>query len=213
MTRTLPVLLLIGALLAPGAAVATELQAGWTRADLGLDQDGDGFMVGVGGVRPLGAGPFDLAFGGEYVRKRGVQPLMVASPELGLVRADAEVTLHCLQATGSLGASLPVGGLRLRPYAGAAIAIKLDETWDRVEGPTGRDYGYDDLDLVLHLGLQVRFAGRFFVDGRYSQGLLEQVVERDGEGFTKAIDPLTGAELPEAGDTVSWVMVGAGVSF
>lgn len=213
MTRTLPALLLTAALLAPAAAVATELQAGWTRTDLGLDRDGDGFLVGVGGVQPLGRGPFDIAFGGEYARKRGVQPMLVASPELGLVRSDAEVTLHCLQGTGSVGVGLPVAGLRLRPYAGATVAIKLDETWDRIEGSTGRDYGYEDLDLALHLGLQVRFAGRFFVDGRYSRGLMEQVVERDGEGFTKAIDPLTGATLPEAGDTVSWVQVGAGVAF
>lgn len=213
MTRKLLTMLIIGAFCVPAAAFGTEVQVGWTHADIGLDQDGDAFLLGVGGAWPLGPGPFDVAAGGEYVRKRGVQPMMVASPELGLVRSDAEVTLHCLQATGSLGWSLPLGPLALRPYAGGALSIKLDETWERVEGPTGRDYGYEDVDVIVHVGLQVRFAGRWFVDGRFSQGLLEQVVERDGEGFTKELDPLTGAEYPKDGDTVRWVQVGVGVAF
>jgi hypothetical protein len=210
---TMLTFLSIAAFCAPAAVLATEVQAGWTRADIGLDQDGDAFMLGVGDVWPLGTGPFDFAAGGEYVRKRGVQPMMVASPELGLVRSDAEVTLHCLQATGSLGWSLPLGALALRPYAGGALSIKLDETWERIAGPTGRDYGYEDVDVIVHVGLQLRAGGRWFVDGRYSRGLLEQVVERDGEGFTKELDPLTGAEYPGDGDTVRWVQVGVGVVF
>ncbi len=67
--------------------------------------------------------------------------------------------------------------------------------------------------MIVHAGLQVRFAGRYLVDARYSRGLLAQVVSRDGPGFTKAIDPLTGAELPEDGATLSWVQVGVGVAF
>ena len=211
-TRVL-VLLALCILLAPAAAGAAEAHAGWTRADIGLDQDGDAFVLGLGGRWPVGAGPFDFAAAGEYVRKRGVQPMLVASPELGLVRSDAEVTLHCVQAAGSLGWSLPAGGVALRPYAGGAVSLKLDESWDRIAGPTGRDYAYEDVDVIIHAGLQLRYRGRFFLDGRYSRGLFEQVVERDGEGFTKAIDPLTGATLPEDGDTVSWVQAAFGVAF
>jgi len=217
MTRPFRVACALAAACALGLAAApvsaTEITAGWLRSDIGLDQSGNGLFVGVGGNWPLGAGPFDVSAGGSFLRKRGVQPLLVGSPDLGLVRSDAQVTLTCLQPEASVGWNLPAGPLGLRPYAGGAVSIKLGETWDRVAGALAREYGYDDVDVVVHAGLQVRVAGRFLVDARYSRGLLGQVVSRDGTGFTKAIDPLTGAKLPEDGDTVAWVQVGAGVAF
>ena len=214
MNRLPTTALLLGALLLPVACgAATDVLVGWVHSDLGLDQEGDGFILGVAGTWLLGDGPFDIAAGGEYLRKRGVQPMLVASPEQGLVRSDAEVTLSCLQPTLAVGWNLPLGALRLRPYAGCAVSIKLDESWDRVAGPTGRDYGYEDVDVVVDLGLQLHYRDKVFLDARFSQGLLGQVVERDGDGFTKELDPLTGATLPEDGDTVSWYQVGVGVSF
>ncbi len=214
MNRLLTTALLLGALLLPAACgAATDVLVGWVHSDLGLDQEGDGFTLGVAGTWPLGDGPFDIGASGEYLRKRGVQPMLVASPEQGLVRSDAEVTLSCLQSTLTAGWNLPLGALRLRPYAGGAVSIKLDESWDRVAGPTGRDYGYEDVDLIVELGLQLHYREKVFLDARLSQGLLSQVVERDGDGFTKELDPLTGATLPEDGDTVSWYQVGVGVSF
>lgn len=207
------VLAFVAGVVAAVPAGATEVTAGWVRADLGLDQSGDGYSVGVAGVWPLGPGPFDVSAGGAFLRKRGVQPLLVASPDLGLVRSDAKVTLTCLQPEASVGWNLPAGPLDLRPYAGGAVSIALDETWDRIAGSLAREYGYEDVDVIVHAGLQVRFAGRYRLDARYSQGLLDQVVSRDGTAFTKAIDPLTGAKLPEDGSKVSWVQVGVGVAF
>ncbi len=100
-------------------AAATEVTAGWVRSDLGLDQAGDGLFVGVAGTWALGTGPFDVSAGGAFVRKRGVQPLLVANPDLGLVRSDAEVTLTCLQPEASVGWNLPVGRCACAPTPAA----------------------------------------------------------------------------------------------
>ena len=198
----------------PAAAGAVEIHAGWVRADLGLDAQGDGFTAGVGGTWPLGTGSFDVTASGEYVVKRGSQPLMVGNPDLGLVRSDAEVTLRCLQPAAFVGFNVPLGAVRPRLYAGASISIKLDESWQRTPGATNRDYGYEDVDAAVHLGVQLRTGGRFFLDARYNHGLLEQVVDRDGDAAaTKEFDPLTGAQVPEDGDTVSSYQLGVGVVF
>ena len=208
------VLAVLAAAVLPAAAAAVEIHAGWVHADLGLDGQGDGFTAGVGGTWPVGAGPFDVTATGEYVVKRGSQPLLVGNPDLGLVRSDAEVTLRCLQPAAFVGFNVPLGAVRPRLYAGASISIKLDETWDRTPGLTNRDYGYEDVDAAVHLGAQLRFRGRVFLDARYSHGLLEQVVDRDGDAAAaKESDPLTGAQLPEDGDTVSSYQLGVGVVF
>ena len=210
--RVLIVLLVLSAWSA--TAGGTELQAAWLRSDLGLDGAGDGFAVGIGGTWPLGAGPFDVAASGEYLRKRGSQPQMVGNPDVGLIRADAEVTLDVLQPAAFVGWNPIVGAVRPRLYAGFSVAIKLDETWDRPEGATNRDYGYEDVDAALHVGAQLHVAARVFLDARYSHGLLEQVVDRDGDAAAaKALDPLTGAKLPEDGDTTTSYQIGLGVTF
>jgi len=194
-----------------GPAAAFQIHAGLIRSDVGLDQEGSGFTFGVGGQTPLGTGPFDFTGTLEYLQKRGTQPMIVSNPKLGPVRADAEVTLHCLQPAGFLGWSFPVGSLVPRLYAGASVSVKLGESWDRLEGGVATDYSYEDVDFLVHLGATLRYREFFFLDVRWSQGLMEQVVVRDGSA-AKAQDPLTGARLPEDGDTVSSFQIGLGVT-
>lgn len=199
----------------PYTAAAGEVYGGWIHADLGLDQQGHGFLLGVGGTWPVGKGPFTVAMSGELARKHAIQPLFVGSQEQGPVTADAEVALTCLQASFSLGWTLPVGSLGLRPYAGGGVAIKLSESWDRPAGEVAVDYGYEDVDAVVHLGLRLQTAGRIFVDGRWTRGLFDQVIVRDGSAVKAAGDKVSGdaLTLPENGDTVSWFQAAVGVTF
>jgi hypothetical protein len=211
MIRALCALLFVSALLVVPAA-AVEIHAAWVRSDVALDGEGDGFALGVGGRWPVGAGPFDVSACGEYVRKKGVQPMIIA-PETGpLAVDDAEVTLQCVQASVSGGWNMAAGPLRPRLYAGLAVSLKLDESWDRLAGDSAVDYGYEDLDAALHLGLQLRGGGPVFLDARWTRGLLDQVIVRDGSA-AKIDDPTGGADVPAAGDKASWYQVGLGVAF
>ncbi|HPF69040.1 MAG TPA: hypothetical protein PLQ13_00095 [Candidatus Krumholzibacteria bacterium] len=191
-------------------AAAAEVYGGWVHADLGLDEQGDGFLLGVGGTWPIGTGPFDVAMSGELLRKHAIQPLFVGSQDQGPVTADAEVSMTCLQATISAGWTLPVGGLGLRPYAGGGVSIKMSESWDRPAGEVAVDYGYEDVDVMVHLGLRVQTAGPIFLDGRWTRGLFDQVIVRDSSVTKVSGDAPT---LPVNGDTVSWFHAAVGVAF
>lgn len=213
MQRCVYVLLIL--VLAAPVSAQWFVSAGMNRSDLGLNDEGNGFTLGGGEIRPLPGGSFDVAWSLEYVQRRSSQPMMFFDPDRGPVFGDAEATLGYLQPAAMLGWRLPVAGLLLRPYAGASVAIKISESWDKPDGGTNRVYGYEDLDVMAHLGLTVGL-GRLLVELRGSWGFMEQVIDRDYDnagGWEKADDPLAGIEVPQAGDKSSAVQIGLGLTF
>jgi hypothetical protein len=209
-----PVLLLV-LLLAVPASAQWFVSAGMNRSDLGLNDPGNGFQVGGGEMRSLPDDRFDASWSLEYVQRRGSQPMFFDDPSRGPVFGEAAVTLAYVQPAATLGWRVPVGGLLLRPYVGASIAVKIGESWDKPVGSTNRVYSYEDIDFMGHAGLTVGL-GRLLVDLRGSWGFLEQVIDRDYDnagGWEKADDPLAGVTVPQAGDRSSALQVGLGLTF
>jgi hypothetical protein len=209
------VLLFVLLVLAAGSARADWLvQAGPTRSDLGLNDKGDGFQVGVGQILPLAGERLDLSWSAEYLQRQGGQPMTFDDPNRGPVDGVAKVTLTYLQPTFFAGLRLPVGPVLPRLYGGLSVAIKLDETWAKPPGSTNRVYAYEDVALLVHAGATLGW--RFLlVDVRWSWGLLEQVVDLDYDnagGWNKAESP-TGIAIPTDGDRISAVQAGLGVTF
>jgi hypothetical protein len=205
--------LLAGA--AGGPAAAAEIHAGWTRADTGLQDRRDGLAVGVGSRAVLGPGLFHLVYSLDYVQKKGAQPALFADPVDGFVTDDAVVTLHALQPT--LALEWRPGGVGLpRPYAGAAFAVKLSESWSEFPGTPNVAYGYREVDGVLLLGVAQQ-AGPLALDLRYGWGLTEQLlIDTSGTAElpgAKAGEPVPGAETPEVGAHVSYLQVGVRFAF
>ena len=200
---------------ATGASAQWFVSGGMNRSDLGLNDTGDGFYVGGGEIRLLPGEIFDVAWSLEYVQRRSSQPMIFDDPNRGPVFGEAETTLGYVQPAAMLGWRLGVGGFLLRPYAGASIAVKISEKWDKPDGSTNRVYSYEDIDVMVHGGVTLGW-GRVMVDLRGSWGLLEQVIDRDYDnagGWEKADDALAGVEVPQAGDKTSAVQVGLGLTF
>lgn len=217
--RTTLIALSVVLFIVPGAATPASAQwfvsGGMNRSDLGLNDPGDGFYVGGGEIRPLSGDHFDVAWSVEYLQRRSSQPMIFDDPNQGPVFGEAEATLGYVQPAAMLGWRLEVVGLLLRPYAGASIAVKISETWDKPEGSTNRVYSYEDIDVMVHGGATLGW-GRLLVDLRGSWGLMEQVIDRDYDnagGWEKADDLLAGVEVPQAGDKTSAVQVGLGLTF
>ncbi|RKZ16323.1 hypothetical protein DRQ50_06290 [bacterium] len=178
------------------------VSGGMNRSDLGLNDVGTGFQVGGGEIRPLPGDSFDVVWSLEYVQRRASQPMIFDDPDRGPVFGDAEVTLGYLQPAAMLGWRLPLGGLLLRPYGGASIAVKISENWEKPTGSTNRVYAYEDLDVMVHAGVTVGWR-RLLVDVRGSWGVLEQVIDLDYDnagGCGRADDALEGVKVPQAGD-------------
>ncbi|MFH2052447.1 MAG: hypothetical protein ABIK96_08265 [bacterium] len=195
----------------PAGADGHFVLGGYTRADVGLADDGDGFCLGVGTVAALGDGPLEILAAAEFLQLGGSQTMLFSDPQAGNTVGPAEVTLSYLQPAGSLAIRLPAGPVIIRPYAGLAAALKVGESWSTPTGTADRDLGYEDVDLRVHLGARLN-AGKGFLDARYAWGLLDQVTVT-GALPDKADDPLGGESLPVAGDKVSFFRVSAGWNF
>lgn len=211
--RVFPAILAAAFILAasPAGAGGPFVMGGFTRADVGLADDGDGFCLGVGTVAALGEGPLEILAAAEFLQLGGSQVMLFSDPQAGNTVGSAEVTLSCLQPSGSLAVRLPAGPATIRPYAGLAAALKVGESWSTPAGTADRDLGYEDVDLRVHLGVRLN-VGKGFLDARYAWGLLDQVTVT-GALPDKADDPLGGASLPVAGDKVAFFQVSAGLEF
>lgn len=224
--RAAPCLRALGVLLVwstiGGAAAAQTWQAsgGWVRSDVGLHQDGDGLTFGVARVWPLGSpllgvSPLELTAALEYVQRAGSQPMIFSDPVTGSVLGEAEVTLHCVQPTMLVGATLPVGRLVPRVFVGGAAALKVSEEWRTPPGTADRDLGYEDLDLLALAGLAVG-VGPVQVEARFCWGLTDQVTVTgavDGGKSAAAEDPLQGVRMPQPGERYTGFQVAAGWRF
>ncbi|NCQ34585.1 hypothetical protein GW813_05795, partial [bacterium] len=144
---------------APGSAQADSwwAQAGWIQSDTGLVRDGDGLWAGVEGRRPLGIGPVDIGYSLAYAQKVGSVILVFSHPLTGFLVGPAEVTLHTLEAAVTPGIGADLGPARATVFGGAAIALKLAETWDTPFGTPAQDYSYEDIDLALVMGVSLAY--------------------------------------------------------
>jgi len=203
--------------LAPLPASAVDLMLGWTRSDVGLDGNDEGMTVSVANYLPMGqSGSFDMGIELAYVQRSGSQPAFFNSSTLGIVKDERQLTLHVIQPAVTLGYSLSSGNWKWRAYAGGAIGLKLNESWDLPEGDwLDKDpYGYEDIDFLVMAGLSAKMGWMLF-DLRYCAGLTEQLILRTDLDYptTKADDLLPGVHDPEAGARVSNFHLGVGIEF
>lgn len=208
----LPALALV---LAASPAAAWYVTAGAGESDVGLNDNGTGYTLGVGGSWPAQRGPWDVSAEVAYEQRAGSQPLYFSDPDRGVFLDEAAVTLHMLRPAFFGGVRLLQGPVVPRLYAGFSVLVKLGESWDKPAGETNRVYGYEDIDAELNLGLAVG-VGRFFLDFRYNQGLLDQLVDLDADNagpWEKAEDDLEGVEVPEDGAKVTSWQLGLGLEF
>jgi hypothetical protein len=205
-----PVIFALGA--APGWAV--QVSAGWTHADVGLQDEGDGYFVSVGNDIPWTSRVFDAAYALEYVQKVGSQPTFFSDPESGFTVTDAEVTLHCLQPTILLGARIPDLGFVPRIYAGMSIVLKVSESWSDFPGQANLEWGYKNSDICGHLGVSLG-VGPVTVDFRFTQGFTGQLLYDNTPQplAAKAEDGPEGDFIPEIGAKLTHYQLGVGFTF
>lgn len=193
---------------------AVQVTAGWTRSDVGLENEGDGFFVGVGNDVPMASRIFDASYSLEYVQKVGSQSTFFSDPVDGFTTTDAEVTLHCLQPSIFLGAKIPDLGFVPRIYVGTAIVLKVEESWSDFPGQAHLEWGYSNTDWVGHVGVSLG-VGPVTMDFRYTQGFLGQLV------YDNTPQPLNekstagpeGEFIPEDGAKLSNIQLGLGFTF
>jgi hypothetical protein len=196
------------------SAWAVQITAGWTHADVGLQNEGDGIFVGVGNEIPWTSKIFDAAYALEYVQKVGSQPTFFSDPVEGFTTQDAEVTLHCLQPSVLIGARIPDLGFVPRIYAGMSVVLKVEESWSEFPGQAHLEWGYKNSDICGHLGASLA-VGPVSVDFRFTQGFTGQLL-RDNTPVplaAKAEEGPEGTFIPESGSKISHYQLGAGFSF
>jgi hypothetical protein len=200
--------------LGAASAGAVQITAGWTHADVGLQNEGDGFFLGVGNDIPWASKVFDAGYALEYVQKVGSQPTFFSDPEEGFAVEDAEVTLHCLQPSILIGARIPDLGFVPRIYTGMSIVLKVDEAWSDFPGQAHQEWGYKSSDICGHLGVSLG-VGPVSVDFRFTQGFSGQLLEDNTQvaGSDKAEEGPEGTFIPESGAKISHYQLGAGFSF
>ena len=208
-------ILMVSMLLIPlsGAAQTFQVEAGYTRSDVGLYNNGDGFMIGAGLNVLTSDGPVDLTVTLEYVLRGGSQPRYFSDPDAGLVLGDAEVKLHYLQPAAFVGWTLSMGKVGIRPYAGFSLALKLSENWTQPTGETSGEYSYEDTDFLGHAGITVGLSP-VFLDARFSFGFNGQLIDGTFPAGGKAAeDPAAGVGSAEDGAKISGFQAGLGVKF
>jgi len=215
MKRLMIMCLAVGVLV-PTAAQAWLASAGWTKSDVGLQNKGDGFYVGIGHDIPLSSNLFDASFSFDYVQKKGSQLTQFADPVAGFTTEDASVTLHVLQPSVSFGISPENLPLQPRLYVGAGIGLKVSEDWSEFPGQPDQEYGYKETDISSHIGLSLAVT-RFVFDVRWTKSLVGQLLVDNQElppfSPDKADDPLAGVDQPEEGFKTETWQVGLGVRF
>ena len=213
-TRNIGLATVLLTILAGMPAGAVQITGGWTHADVGLQNEGDGIYLGVANEIAWDSRVFDAYYALEYVQKRGSQPTYFTDPVEGFTTADAEVTLHCLQPTVLIGARIPDLGFVPRIYTGMSIVLKVDEQWSDFPGQADLEWGYKNSDICGHLGASLG-VGPVSVDFRFTQGFTGQLLEDNTPQpvAAKAEEGPEGSYVPEAGAKLSHYQLGLGFSF
>ncbi len=206
-------ILAVVVLMGTSPVLAVQVYGGWTQADVGLQNKGDGFFLGVSNGIPMTIGFLDVSYALEYVQKVGSQPTFFSDPETGFTVTDAEVTLHCVQPSIFLGARVPDIGIVPRVYVGTSFVLKVSEEWSDFPGQAHIEWGYKNTDIVGHVGVSLG-VGPVTVDFRYTQGFLDQLlVDNTVVNAAKAETPPEGTHIPEVGAKISNIQLGAGFTF
>jgi hypothetical protein len=207
-------ILTVAVLMGASTVPAVQIYGGWTRSDVGLQNEGDGFFVGVGNEIPMDSRVFDVAYALEYVQKVGSQPTFFSDPVDGIFPiTDAEVTLHCVQPSLFLGARVPDLGIVPRIYVGTSLVLKVSEEWSDFPGQAHIEWGYKNTDIVGHVGVSLG-VGPVTVDFRYTQGFIGQLLHDNTQPLdAKAETPPEGTHVPEEGAKLTTIQLGAGFTF
>jgi len=204
------------ALMTPLTATALNLGAGWTHADVGLQNNGDGIYLSVGQNVPLHDSIFDFSYALDYVQKKGSQPTPFSDPVTGFAIEDAEVTLHVLEPGVFVGANVPNLPFIPRFYLGGSIGLKVKENWSDFPGEPNQNYGYKETDVIVHVGASLA-VGPVLLDVRWSKSAVGQLLRDDQDlplwNPNKADDPLADVRVPEEGFKTEVLRVGVGYSF
>lgn len=201
--------------LLPVAGADTIVGGGWTRSDVGLDAEGDGFYLAAGLPLAWDHPVFDAAVTAEYVQKKGSQPTAFSDPVGGFTDANAAVTLHVIETAIFLGARVADLPVVPRVYVGGAIALKIDESWSDFPGIPDQAYGYKDTDLIAHVGGTLTF-GRLTLDVRYSKSLVGQLLlDNQPQPLLRSgkADTPDGVRVPEEGFRTETLRVGLMAAF
>jgi len=207
-------LLIVILALGASTSFAVQITAGWTHADVGLQNQGDGVFLGVGNDIHMDSRIFDASYALEYVQKVGSMLTFFSDPQSGFTVADAEVTLHCVQTSLFLGARVPGLGFVPRVYVGSSFVLKVKESWSDFPGQPDVEYAYKNTDIVGHVGVSVG-VGPVSVDFRYTQGFTGQLlIDNTPQPLTaKAEAGPEGTFVPETGAKLSHIQLGAGFTF
>jgi hypothetical protein len=191
-----------------------QVSAGWTHADVGLQNEGDGLFVGVGNAIPMESRVFDASYTLEYVQKAGSQPTFFSDPETGFTVADAAVTLHYLQPAVFMGARIPDLSFVPRLYAGLSISLKVSEDWSEFPGQPDLEWGYKNTDISGHLGASLG-VGPVALDFRFTFGFTGQLLLDNTEQplAAKAEEPPEGTYQPEIGAHINHYQLGVSFTF
>jgi|GEM_PF-2139002 len=211
--RASAVVLLLLTAGAAGPAGAALIEAGWTHAYVGLENEGDGIYLSFSNEIPWNNEVFDASYELAYVQKAGSQPTFFSDPVTGFTTEDAEVTLHYLQPGIFLGARVPGLDFVPRIYTGFSIDLKVSENWSGFPGIASEEYGYKNTDLDVHVGATLG-VGPVLVDFRFSQGLTGQLLQDNQPlPLAKAEEPPEGYEKPVVGAKIHHYQLGVGFAF
>lgn len=202
-------------LIGAGTADAVVVSAGWTQADVGLNDKGEGFALGVGDSFTWSNPVFDTSYALEYVQKKGSQPTPFFDPVDGFLQDDARVTLHVVQPSVALGVTVPGLSFVPRLYAGGAIGLKVKESWSDFPGVPDQSYGYKETDMIALVGLSVG-VGPVLLDVRWSRSMVGQLLADNRalplSAAAKAAPPADVRE-PSLGFKTEVLQVGMACSF
>ncbi|MCB1184041.1 hypothetical protein KDM41_11460 [bacterium] len=167
--------LALSAALRPTPAAAFLVGGGWTRADVGLDAEGDGVWLSAGSDLAWSHPFLFVRATVDYVQKKGSHPIAFSDPVDGFITEDASVTLHVVEPTLLFGARAAALPLQPGVYLGGSVGLKVKESWSEFPGIPSEEFGYKDTDLVFHLGAQFA-AGPALIDVRWSRSLVGQLL-------------------------------------
>ena len=191
----------------------TEYSAGIIFSDIG---GGEKIGPAIGFIRDRELWNRWILFrlGMEYSLKGGAGQVghqQLSTGEI-LYQGQADISLHYLQTTVSVGCDIVIGEIDIIPYFGLAPALLVIQTIDLV-GPAQdgafEDYrSYSSVDVLALAGVSIRYSPLVF-DCQFANGLLD--LEASGDGLDGS--SLGGSTLIYGNSTSRSVRFAMGVIF
>jgi len=155
----------------------TEIVAGVISSDIGGGKR-LGPAICINAVKEYSNSRILLRFGLEYSRKSGTGEVTHQNTATGelLYRGQADVSLHYLQTTLSMGYYLVRGKFDIAPYFGLGPALLVNQEINPVEPAQAgafKDYrGYSSFEFLALGGVAIRYS-RLVFDFQLAKGLLD----------------------------------------